>query len=273
MPELLAGIVLLMLLRWAFRYCLFCKPVPYRHPRILMYHMVSAHKAGAKFNGLRVNPEQFEKQLVHMKENGWRSLTMKELMDKGSSVPEKTVVLTFDDGYEDNYTTAFPLLKKYGFKATLYLVIDRHNRDWSVYRKSKNNTGELKVEPKLNDAQVKEMVDSGVFEMGSHTISHANFNALSTEEIKAEVVDSKVALESLTGTNCDSFCYPFGIYKMHDWELIKTAGYSNATTTTAGISNFESDNLYLLKRVTVSGKDNMLAFKSKLKNGKRGVFK
>lgn len=272
MVEAIVIVVVVIVLGLSFRYCLFCKPVSYIKPRILMYHMISNHIRDARFNGLRVKPDMFEKQLSHLRKEGWQSLTMRELLEGKDSVPEKTVVITFDDGYEDNFTTALPLLKQYGFKATLYLVVDRHDRDWSVKRKKKNNTGELKREPKLSDEQVKRLAESGVFEIASHTMTHPNLSDLTRSETRVELEKSKLSIEDLIGFECESFCYPFGIKKDLDWKSVSEAGYTNATTTEPGISDLSQENVYLLKRITVSGKDNLYAFRSKLKNGKRGVF-
>jgi len=256
----------------SYRYAWWKPAVTYRYPRILMYHMIKKHTTG-KFKGLRVSPGMFEKQVRYLKENGWHFVTMRELAEHREKLPEKTVAITFDDGYEDNYTEAFPILKKYNAKATLYLVVDRHQREWSSRRKAKNDSGELMYEPKLTDEQVREMIESGVFELGSHTLTHPNLLTLSPEEKYEEIVRSKELLEKKFGVACTSFCYPFGLYNEKDEAIVKEAGYSNATTTQAGIENITYTNLFRLKRITVSGKDNFWVFKHKLKTGKRGVRK
>ncbi len=104
-------------------------------PRILMYHMIAEPRAGARFNGLRVSPAMFERQLRWLRQNGWQSFTVSELVESAGKLPAKSFAITFDDGYADNLLQALPLLKKYHCKATLYLVVDRFNRDWSVVRK------------------------------------------------------------------------------------------------------------------------------------------
>ena len=265
------AIALLCLFLWfSHRYAWWRPAVSYRCPRILMYHMVKKHLPGARFNGLRVSPERFECQLCWLRDHGWQSYTVSEMIDARNELPDKLVVLTFDDGFEDNYSTVFPMLKKYGFKATLYLVVDRHNRDWSVSKKAHHNNEELKNEPKLTDAQVVEMLDSGVFELGGHTLTHANLASLSNTDRQREIGQAKSELEDRFGVKVESFAYPFGIYSDGDPKLVAAAGYTSAVTTNDGIEAFAGADLFQLKRVKISGKDTMLAFALRMRGGRRG---
>jgi len=225
---------------------------------------------GKKFNSLRVSPKSFEKQVKYLHDNGWHSYTMQEAIRQKKHLPLKSVVITFDDGYQDNVINALPILKKYDFKATIYLVNDRHNRDWSGYRKAKNEGAGLKDEPKLSDDEVKELLESGLIEIGAHTLTHANLNNLDTTESKKEICDSKAQIESEFNTICHSFAYPFGLYGEKEERSVADCGYTNAVSTEIGIVDLENCNLFKIPRVTVSGKDNHYAFKLKLKTGKRG---
>jgi len=164
-----------------------------------------------------VSPALFERQVCWLSENSWNFVTMSELVNQPAR--EKVVAITFDDGFEDNYLNAFPILKKYHAKATLYLVVDRHDRDWSVSKKSHHNTGELKNETKLSDVQIREMLESGVFELGGHTSTHANLASLDEEGKHKEIAESKAHLESLFSCRISSFAYPFGIYQQEDVHL------------------------------------------------------
>jgi len=264
---LLAGIY------FSHRYAWWKKAFPYQYPRVLMYHMIREPINGAKFNSLRVSPEMFEKQLRYLTDNGWHFFTMSELIESRQTLPEKSVAITFDDGYEDNFTNALPILQKYNAKATIYLVVDRHNREWSSKRKQKNRGGVLMREPKLSNEQVHELVKSGLVEIGSHTLTHDNLPTLTEIDKQGEISDSKIQIEELFNIECNSFCYPFGLYDETDLKLVKQAGYSNATTVEKGIDNIQQASPYLLKRITISGKDNFYAFRLKLKTGKRGVKK
>ncbi len=93
----------------------------------MMYHMISDQVADSKKSGLRVSEQMFEKHLKYFTDNDWKFIKMSELNKYNDDA--KVVAITFDDGYLDNYKTAFPLLKKYNACATLYLVIDRHDND------------------------------------------------------------------------------------------------------------------------------------------------
>ena len=269
----LAIFVTVLFLRFCFRYGWWIPAIDYKEPRILMYHMISEAEKGAKFNGLRVAPDQFEKQLQWFNQNNWTFIKMSQLIEKTSKLPPKSVALTFDDGFEDNYTHAYPLMKKYGASGTLYLVIDRHNRDWSSDKKAHHNSGELMHEPKLSDTQISEMLDSGVFELGAHTITHANLAKLSGQQKQLEIENSKQQLEQLFNTNITSFAYPFGIYDQQDVNIVNNSGFISAVTTEVGISPAPYTDPMKLKRVKISGKDNFLAFRLRMKTGKRGYLK
>jgi peptidoglycan/xylan/chitin deacetylase (PgdA/CDA1 family) len=235
--------------------------------------MISNHKKNAKFNGLRVEPFEFEKQMKYLIKNNWTFFTMSELVEKKDELPARSIAITFDDGYEDNFTNAFPLLKKYNIKATIYLVVDRHNKEWSSKRKEKNNTGELKNEPKLLDEQIHELISSGLIEIGSHTMNHDNLPNLNVDDKRNEIYNSKLIIEEKFKIKCNSFCYPFGLYDKEDIQTVKDSSYTNATTTKKGIDNLAKSNIFELRRITISGKDNILAFKIKLKRGLRGLRK
>jgi len=267
---LLAAVAVLY---FSYRYAWWRPAVDYRNPRILMYHMISPPRAGAKFNSLRVTPEMFEKQLEYLNKHGWRFHTMSELVRLPLPLPPKCVALTFDDGYEDNYKQMLPLLEKYDARATVYLVVDRHNREWSSKRKKKNRSGELMREPKLLDSQVLKLIESGRVEIGSHTVTHDNLTALESDQKQHEIVESRNLLEKRFAKPCLAFCYPFGLYDESDVALVRSAGYESATTVEKGIDNWLTADPLRLKRITISSKDNLIAFRLKLRSGKRGIKK
>lgn len=271
MSYAVAVLVLLWCVWFSNRYAWWGGEIDLSRPRVLMYHMVSAAVPGAKFNGLRVSPDAFEQQVKYLHEQGWHFVTMSELLSDACRGREKLVALTFDDGFADNYFNAFPILQKYGAKATLYLVVDRHERDWSVSKKKHHNSGELKNEPKLTDEQVKEMLVSGVFELGGHTLTHANLALLAPEDKFKEIHRGKIQLEEQFSVQLSSFAYPFGIYdEKNDVELVKRAGFDSAVTTIEGLPESCFAQPYQLERVKVSGKDSFFAFKIKMQRGKRG---
>jgi peptidoglycan/xylan/chitin deacetylase (PgdA/CDA1 family) len=266
-------VLLFIFIYFSYRYAWWKRAVDYHYPRILMYHMIRDAIPGKKFNSLRVSPEAFESQIKYLHDNGWHSYTMEEAINQKRSLPLKSVVITFDDGYQDNLTNALPILEKYGFKATVYLVNDRHDRDWSGYRKAKNRGAGLKDEPKLSDDEVKTLLESGLVEIGAHTLTHANLLRLDEIQSRREICGSKEEIEEKFHTVCRSFAYPFGLYEEKDKKSVATCGYTHAVTTETGIADLKRCDPFEIPRVTVSGKDNFLAFRLKLKTGRRGVKK
>ncbi len=268
---LLVLIFILFMLWFSHRYAWWKPAINWQQPRVLMYHMVREHIPAAKFNKLRVTPAAFEKQVAWLHAQGFQFVTMQELHEQWASLPEKTVAITFDDGYADNLINALPILQKYQAKATIYVVVDRHDRDWSSYKKAHHNSGELARETKLTDAQVQQLVASGLIEIGSHTLTHVNLATASPELKRQELFESQVQLQALTGQPVSSFAYPFGIYAQPDVLLAQQAGYTTAVTTVEGIDPVTPAPDFLqLQRIKVSGKDNLLAFICRIKTGKRG---
>ncbi len=259
------------LLWFSLRYAWWRPAVSYRYPRILMYHMIAAPRHGARFNGLRVAPGIFEKQLQWLSQQGWHSFTVSELVTQAGRLPEKSFAITFDDGYADNLLQALPLLKKYRCKATLYLVVDRCGRDWSIQRKAHHDEGELKREAKLSDEQVQEMLDSGCIELGSHSMTHANFSRLDAQAASKEIIDSRKALAGRFGVPVQSFAYPFGLYRPEQVALVAEAGFTSAVTTREGIEDAERWHPLELQRIKISGKDNWLTFLLRMRAGRRGL--
>ncbi len=257
---------------FSHRYAWWKPPLNWNRPRILMYHMVREHIQGAKFNKLRVTPGQFEQQVKWLSEQGFQFVTIQALYVNWGKHPDKTIAITFDDGYADNLLNALPILKKYNACATIYVVVDRHDRDWSSYKKAHHNTGELARESKLSDEQVKFLAQSGLIEIGSHTMTHANLDAIDDEQRSKEMVKSRSILQQQTGQAINSFAYPFGIYSNADIEAARLAGYNTAVTTIEGIDEILPKPDFLqLKRIKVSGKDNLLAFKCRIRTGQRGL--
>ena len=128
---LLIFIILLISLKYAW----WAPTKSFKSTRIMMYHMISDQLGTGKKTGLRVSESMFEKQIKWFKDNNWIFIKMSQL--KEFEDHEKVVAITFDDGYEDNYLKALPILNKYEACATLYLVIKRHHNDWSVKKNPK----------------------------------------------------------------------------------------------------------------------------------------
>lgn len=278
---LAAASAALPLAAFSWRYAWWRPAIDYRLPRILMYHMIREPLPGGRFNKLRVAPAAFERQLRHLAENGWRFAFVSELARLGDA--GKTVALTFDDGFRDNYLAAHPLLARYGAKATLFLVADRFGRDWSDAKRDwarprrrwprgrNRRRGELLHEDKLRDEEVRAMLDSGLWELGGHTLTHPPLPALPAAERRREIAGGKAHLEERFGAPVRAFAYPFGLFDETDAAVAEASGYDCAVTTEAGISADPEAEAFTLRRVKISGKDGMFAFQLRLRGGRRGA--
>ena len=198
-----------------------------------MYHMVREHIHGAKFNKLRVKPIEFEKQIAWLKAEGFNFVTMQELQDHWGEHPAKSVAITFDDGYLDNYTNAYPILKKYGFTATIFLV-----------------TGFIGNDPRfMNWEEIKEMKANG-FVFGSHTVNHKSLTELSYVELKNELLLSAEEIEQQLGHQELFFAYPTGTYTLNIAKIVESCGYRAAFTIKYGDID-EASNYFALERIPI----------------------
>lgn len=265
---IIAIILDIVLILFCLKYAWWYPSVSTKKTRIMMYHLISEQLPNEKKSGLRVSSRMFEEHLKYFSSNDWKFIKMSELDEYENK--DKVVAITFDDGYLNNYTHALPLLKKYNACATLYLVIDRHKNDWSIKKNPKHNTGVLANEEKLQDEHISEMLESGVFELGGHTITHPFLPSISNEEKEAEMIGCKDLLENTFNTKVSSFAYPFGIYKDDDINIIKNSNYDSAVTTDEGVASLKSR--FELKRIKASGKDNFFAFKLRVLKGFRGFI-
>ncbi len=220
-----------------------------------MYHSISEHIKNEKHNKWRVRPQDFEKQMNWFYKNNWKSFTISELsnLDK---IPEKSFVITFDDGFEDNFTNAFPILKKYNFKATIYLVPNQKTNHWE-----EKNTSVLSN--LLNEKQILEMQNSGLIEFGSHTLSHVNLSKIDDFQLEKELVESKKEIEKITKKKCEAFAYPYGKFDDKIVQAVKDAGYKNATVVKRGLFE-QNDDVFTIKRVGILGTESFFDFLLKI---------
>lgn len=219
-------------------------PVP--QVPILYYHSVMREDG----NELRMPPDQFEAQMAYLKEQGYQSITLNQLYQafyKGGSLPHKPVVITFDDGYVDNYTNAFPILKKYKYTATVFMV--------SSYIGGKGF---------LSWPQLKELAASG-WEIEGHTITHPYLSKVDEETLGHELKNSKEILEEGLGKPVNFFAHPYGDYNGIVTQAIKDNGYLMAFTTKRGWAN-PKENALEVKRVYCYANMGQTEFARRLQN-------
>lgn len=208
---------------------------------VLMYHrVVEKAPAGSKYN-VYVTKEILEQQLQFLKRGGFETITFGDLLTR--KVPSKPVILTFDDGYEDNYLHLLPLLKKYGMKAVVYILGNRRH---------KNNFWDIpQGEPEaalLKEKQIKEMSESGLAEFGAHSLNHTKLTDLKPLEIRKEVEESKKAIEKLLGKPVVSFAYPYGLCNDEIKKITQEAGYIFGIAVKGQFTRF-ADDLMEIRRV------------------------
>jgi len=214
---------------------------------ILCYHNVATAPEDARFKLLYVSPDRFERQLWTLRRLGLRGISAGEGIARLHNASTRgCVVITFDDGYADTLTTAAPLMRRYGFAATCYVVssaVGTYNR-WDA---------ELLEErkPLMSRAQLDQWLAAGM-EVGSHSLSHQRLHELPTDAALYEIAESRVALRNMLGVPIEHFAYPFGHFTAETVELVRRAGYSSAVTVLPGVARTSDDPLRL-PRVLVNG--------------------
>jgi len=221
---------------------------------ILAYHNVDHAPSGIRLARLYVTPEQFERQMWTLRRLGLRGVSVSDgLATLSSNDGRGLVILTFDDGYVDNLEHAAPILKKYGFTATCYVVanrIDSHNVWDSAYLGVKKAT--------MNAAQLQAWLAAGM-EVGSHTCTHPRLDQLDVATAAQEIEQSRSVLTSLLGVPVEHFCYPYGRFNESTAELVKRAGYRSAVASLRGIAR-RQDDVFRLPRASIHGDGSWIKF-------------
>lgn len=203
-------------------------------PPVIMYHSIDDNDMITK---LSVSPEGFEKQMKFLKDHHYNVITLEEMagyIRKGRRPPYKSIAVTFDDGFYNNYEHAYPVLKKYGIPATIFVI-----------------TGKIGQDGWLNWREIKEMSDSPFVTIGSHTVTHSWLTMEDAEELRKELVDSKAVLEKNLARPVNTLCYPMGVYDERAKQAVKDAGYTCAVVTSPGRGRSSGD-VYSIRRIKIS---------------------
>lgn len=216
---------------------------------VLMYHSIAYEKG----NELRIPKDKFRLQMKYLSDNGFTPLTLNELYSYivfGTSLPKKPIVITLDDGYIDNYTNALPVLKEFGFKATVFMITSCIDSVDNKY---------------LTTKQLQEMDKAGM-DIESHTVNHPELNKLSYENQLMELKNSKATLKKVLGREVPYLAYPYGKFNDDTLKITQDLGYKMAFSTIIGDAS-KSDGIYKLHRLYVSNNDSMERFKQLVNSG------
>jgi len=200
---------------------------------ILYYHAINDEIVG-DFPDLFVSPSEFRKQMQYLKENNFTAVTFEDF----EKLPyiEKPILITFDDGYEDNYINAYPILKEFNLKETIFIV-----------------SGFIGNPSILNADQMREMKDLVSFE--SHTVSHPYLTSLSDDELEKELKESKETIQSITGREVLALAYPTGDYNQRvinaTQKYYKYGAAMGGGIHKLGTGNYEIKRIYVPRRMTI----------------------
>ncbi|OIN98115.1 hypothetical protein AUJ67_09240 [Candidatus Desantisbacteria bacterium CG1_02_49_89] len=210
---------------------------------ILAYHRINDSGAGV----LDVPPENFKRQLECLLAGGYTVESAEDIAGRilRNRYPEKkTAAITFDDGHKDNFSNAYPVLKKMGLPATIFLT-----------------TSFMDTENFLSWDEAREMSGGGI-SFGGHTVTHPRLTRIRPEEAKEEILRSRQEIESRLGKPCSCFCYPYGDVNEAVKQLVRECKYSSAVVTPPrrGIG----EDILCLKRIGIYRHTDMLQFRLKL---------
>lgn len=206
---------------------------------VLMYHHIRDYDNQEDKIGmnLSVSPQKFISELNFLKDQGFTTIKFEDLAN--NYLPDKPIILTFDDGYQNFYDNAFPALIERGQTGVVFVI-----------------SGFLDKPGYLSTQNTRALSQEGI-EIGSHTINHPDLSTANQQKATKEISQSKQTLESLIGKKIISFCYPSGKYTDETINLLKEYGYQFATTTKPGVSKFNSP--FILQRIRINPDTNIAA--------------
>ncbi|HPE59530.1 MAG TPA: polysaccharide deacetylase family protein [Thiolinea sp.] len=228
---------------------------------ILMYHQVGRFPSPSTHRALYCHVDRFRAQLAYLKYMRFTVMDLGQVcacLFGGQPLPPRAVALTFDDGFADFRTHAWPLLQAYGFPATVFAI------SALIGRRASWMTGAEFPEPAalLDGKALRELQQEGLH-IGSHAMTHQRLSQLTPPQARAEVFDSKAALEDLLGVAIADFCYPYGDYTPQVRDLVQEAGYRAGLTCIRAAAN-HAHNPFELPRKAISYGDSLAGYAWKL---------
>lgn len=207
---------------------------------ILTYHKFGRRPRGTRLRGLYLPTRLLRKQLRELAKAGYATVPLIETVKEDD---RRRIVLTIDDGFENVREHALPVLRRFDYQATLYLVADRLGgvNDWEVAE------GEVEA-PLISEEGVREWLAAGQ-RIGSHTSTHPWLTRIPLARAREEIRSSRKQLEDRFGVAVKDFCYPYGDWNVMVRDEVRAAEYETAVTTDFGVNNAESDP-WALRRIT-----------------------
>ena len=222
---------------------------------VLLYHRIVKSKAETGKHNIYVTVKRFRRQMEWLRKNQISTITFRDIIENPDISFDKKVILTFDDGYNENYFNMFPIIREFGFNAVIFLVTQQHYNSWGVI------DGEPNI-GLLTNEQIIEMDKYGI-EFGSHTQNHFDLTKCNTATQMREIAESKRNIESSINKKVVSFSYPFGGLNEEIKNIIKEEGYNFGVATKTGPVNF-FDDLFQIRRIEVHCKTMLYRFKKKV---------
>lgn len=253
---------------------------------VLVYHAILPEALGPlPEDGNILSQERFAEQMQYLWSHGYHPISLEDLRNHllyRAPLPKLPVVITFDDGYENNYLYAYPILKKYGFKATINIIVSRIGSD---------RHHDSPILAPLNWNQLREMANSGLVDVQSHTynshdpvaidaqgtpgypllgpvyrwdLGRLETNAEYQQRVLQDMRLAKSRIEKEIGRPCTTFTYPYGKETFLLRQLVKEAGYTMALTSHRGLNYYPGDPM-AIKRIPISQRDNLIRFVLKLR--------
>jgi peptidoglycan/xylan/chitin deacetylase (PgdA/CDA1 family) len=213
---------------------------------ILMYHSIESMPQSTIMRSLHVPPRRFKFQMWLLKVLGYKGLSLRELKPYLDGEKKgKVVGITFDDGYQNILLNAAPILKKYNFSATCYIVSESvgSSNTWDL------NNG-ITQRALMTETEINSWLELGM-DIGGHTKTHADLTTISKLQAQNEISDCKSELEKKYKVKVTDFCYPFGRFNELVCNMTKDSGYLSATTMQRGRANSKS-NKFMLPRIPIN---------------------
>lgn len=228
---------------------------------VLMYHQVCEDGTFGPSEFI-VSASTFRRQLQYLADHGFSTPRIADVLGGRNGAGDKPVILTFDDGYLNNYQVAFPLLQEFGFSALVSLVADPalHTNEWDM-RKG------IAPAPLMEPRHIREMAEHGI-EFASHSYRHQSLPQLNNEELTMELLRSKEVIEEILGKRAEALVYPYGDVDERVKRAVREAGYDCAFATNSGPLDFYAD-LYEIRRMLIVNSADPIYLRWLLSGGKK----